>query len=79
MQLTGQNNGGLASPVFLLVRNMCNETNFNGSNSNDPSVFLFCATESIDLTGYTSTQRLRECIKSSLFGSVKLIAKLNRI
>ena len=79
MQLTGQNNGGTASRVFLLVSDMCKETNFNGSNSNDPSVFLFCATESIDLTAYTSTQWLRECIKSSLFGSVKLIAKLNGI
>ena len=79
MQLTGQNNGRIASPVFLLVSNMCKETNFNGSNSNDPSVFLFCATESIDLTAYTSTQRLIECIKSSLFGPVKLIAKLNGI
>ena len=75
MQLTGQNNSAIASPVYLLVSDTCKETNFNGSNSNDPSVFLFCATESIDLAVYTSTQRLRECIKSSLFGSVKLIAK----
>ena len=64
----------LNSPSSVFI-GMCKETNFNGSNSNDPSVFLFCATDSIDLTAYTSTQRLRECIKSNLFGSVKLIAK----